>query len=109
MSSTSVEVLFNRLPELAAQIESKAALAVAKTARDVEAAAKSRAPVDTGALRNSITAEQLAALAWIVAVGAEYGIYQEFGTYKMGAQPFLVPAFNTAAPVLVAALKALLS
>ena len=29
---------------------------------------------------------------WIVGVGAEYGIYLEFGTSRMPAYPFLVPA-----------------
>jgi HK97 gp10 family phage protein len=109
VGATTVELVFNRLPELEALLEQRAGEAVAKAAHDLEAHAKSMAPVDTGALRNSITAEQFAALAWIVAVGAEYGVYQEFGTVKMGAQPFLVPAFNTVAPVLTAALKGLLS
>lgn len=29
---------------------------------------------------------------WIVGVGAEYGAYVEFGTSRMRAQPYLVPA-----------------
>lgn len=29
---------------------------------------------------------------WIVGVGAEYGAYVEFGTSRMAAQPYLVPA-----------------
>lgn len=109
MSGTVVELKFNRLPELIRRIESGAGDVVAKAALDIEADAKQFAPVDTGALRNSIKAEQLAALSWIVAVGVEYGVYQEFGTRHMAPQPYLVPAFNITAPVLTEALRRLCS
>lgn len=33
--------------------------------------------------------------AYVVAVGAEYGAYVEFGTSKMEAQPYLFPAART--------------
>jgi len=49
--------------------------------------------IDTGALLNSMQAEQdTGPMNWWVHDGVEYGIYQEMGTYKMGARPFLVPA-----------------
>jgi HK97 gp10 family phage protein len=107
VSVTTIELKFNRLGAIADELKRGAGAAVAKAAHDIEAQAKSRAPVDTGALRNSIAARQEAALAWIVAVGVEYGIYPEFGTYKMGARPYLLPAFNTVAPSLTKALEAL--
>lgn len=31
---------------------------------------------------------------YIVADGVNYGIHQEFGTYKMAARPFMVPALE---------------
>lgn len=31
-------------------------------------------------------------VAYVVGVGAEYGAYVEFGTSKMAAQPYLIPA-----------------
>lgn len=77
---------------LAAQALAKAGQIVRKTAFDIEGQAKADAPVDTGALRNSIQAEAEEALTWAVAVGVEYGIYQELGTYKMPAHPYLIPA-----------------
>ena len=33
---------------------------------------------------------------YTIADGVEYGIYQEFGTRRMAAQPFLIPAFEDA-------------
>ena len=65
---------------------------VAKTAGDVEATAKSLAPVDTGFLRNSIQAERVTDLEWEVNVGAEYGAYVELGTSRMAPRPYLTPA-----------------
>lgn len=47
--------------------------------------------IDTGALLNSIEAEKLAERLWMVRDGVHYGIYQEFGTYRMGARPFMLP------------------
>jgi HK97 gp10 family phage protein len=32
--------------------------------------------------------------AGVVHTTTEYGIYQEFGTVKMKAQPFMIPAMN---------------
>ena len=67
--------------------------AVTKTLRD----AKENAPVDTGYLRRSIFMEidqSGDSYTGTVYCGAEYGLYLEFGTYKMFAQPFLFPAFE---------------
>lgn len=57
----------------------------------VESEAKRRAPVDTGRLRASITHDSDATGA-IVGTNVEYAPFQELGTSKMQAQPFLVPA-----------------
>lgn len=108
MATTSgVFVVFNVLPEIAAAFPVKAAAAVATAAHAIEAAAKGQAPVDTGALRNSITANPEGALAWVISVGVAYGIFQEFGTYKMPAHPFLIPAFTRVAPTLISELSSL--
>ena len=102
----------------------KADAIVRKTAFQVEAYAKPLAAWETSAMRNSIyvvtsrTSEfneaAAAALekrpdAEIVEIPAptqlgvarvgpcvEYGIYQELGTYKMAAHPFMVPATEMA-------------
>ena len=59
----------------------------------VEGAAKAKAPVRTSHLQNSITS-QVKGLSCDIGTNVEYGIYQEFGTYKMAAHPFLVPALK---------------
>lgn len=100
--------LTSRLPVIAAEMRPKAALAVQKTASDLEGHAKQNAPVDTGYLQGSIQAEQVAELTSVVNVGAEYGVYVEFGTSRMAAQPYLVPAAETVRPAFIAAMKQLI-
>jgi HK97 gp10 family phage protein len=80
------------LERIAASIGGNADQALSAVAFQVEAEAKVRAPVDTGALKNSIHAERKRRGLYWVADGVEYGIYQELGTSRMAAQPFLVPA-----------------
>lgn len=52
------------------------------------------APVDTGALRNSIVSESHMEgdLTFIIQDGVLYGIFLELGTSRMAAQPFVTPA-----------------
>jgi len=64
-------------------------------AQAVTGQAKSRAPVDTGALKASISPEDKGDLLSWVSDGVEYGIYQELGTSRMRAQPFMVPAVES--------------
>lgn len=66
--------------------------AVLRAAMDAEGGAKIGAPVDTGALRNSIQARASGPGEAIVGVGMAYGPYVEYGTYRMKAQPYLAPA-----------------
>ena len=54
--------------------------------------AKAVAPVDTGALSNSIYSTMVGELTARIQATVEYDIYQELGTYKMAAHPFLAPA-----------------
>ncbi len=75
--------------------------AIRKAVRDTtEAAAeiaRTLAPVDTGALKDSITTfyqgNQFSSVGTID-VGVPYGIYQELGTRNMAAHPFLTPAID---------------
>ena len=65
----------------------------------IEADAKKNSPVDTGTLRASISSvvEDLAGHTVKAVIGSnvEYAPYQELGTSKMSAQPFLRPAIES--------------
>lgn len=98
-------IVFNHLPKIAAQLRPRAGAIVRKAAFDIEAGAKVRAPVLTGILRASIQTVMVTPLHYRVSVGADYGIYQEYGTVHMAAHPFLGPAINQVAPVFVMAMR----
>lgn len=54
-----------------------------------------KAPVDTGNLRNSIVFKvDSPSDSVIIGTNVEYGKYQEFGTSRMKAQPYLRPAVD---------------
>ena len=81
-----------------------AARAIRKTALDIQADAQVLAPVDTGALRNSIGVTMSGPLAAEIGPTVHYAIYNEFGTHKMPARPFMGPAFDRRSPGLEQAL-----
>lgn len=99
----------NQFPRIIGGMEQKASMIVRKTALMLEAEAKQRAPVDTGLLRNSIQAAQVAPFYWRVTVGANYGVYVEWGTRFMPARPFLLPAANVVRPQFVEAMRTVAS
>jgi hypothetical protein len=55
---------------------------VKKHAFAIQANAASEAPVDTGALKNSLAAEPIDPRNWTVKDGVEYGVFQELGTSR---------------------------
>jgi HK97 gp10 family phage protein len=86
------------VPELLARFARAAALAeVAEKAaidtlgNEVEVTAQAAAPVDTGALRDSIVYSD-----GVVSVGVDYAGFVEYGTSDTPAQPYLRPAADTA-------------
>lgn len=99
----------NNWPKIVRQLEDKADLIVRKTAMDLEAQAKVRAAVDTGIMRGSIQASRVAARHWRVTVGAEYGIYVEYGTRFAAPQPFMDPAVQAVWPAFQAAMRTALN
>lgn len=90
--SVSVKLDTARLDKIITELPGAANETVRSGAFAVEGRAKALAPVDTGALKNSIHSEQETSLLWHVADAVEYGIYQELGTSRMRAQPFMIPA-----------------
>lgn len=97
-----------KLMAFANSIVPKVSEAVAQGGLLVEGEAKALAPVDTGALRDSITS-QPAGMQCDIGTNIEYAIYQEFGTYKMRAQPFLVPALVNKSDEIVRLIEGALS
>lgn len=98
-------IVQNDFPKIIAGMEAKAEAIVAKTALDLEAHAKGRAPVDTGTLKNSIQATRIGPAHWRVVVGVDYGMYVEWGTANMAAQPFIQPAILAVTPSYLQAMK----
>ena len=70
------------------QIEAAAQMRVRSAAEEACAAAKGRAPVETGRLRDSIHVVQEGLTARVIA-GCGYAAAVEFGTQRSPAQPFM--------------------
>lgn len=108
---------YNHFPRIAAGLPDGVEAGVRQVAVEIAVDAAANAPVDTGALKASCTAEPLErgfvsaegltteGVAWAAMAGdtesaglrpdgrvVDYAIYQEFGTVKMAAQPFYFPA-----------------
>ena len=68
------------------------------SSKRIERMAKVKAPVDTGALKNSIFSAKAGNLTYKVTAPQHYAIYVEKGTRKMRAQPYLKPALYAERP-----------
>ncbi len=96
MAGVSVKVTSykdERLKEISTQLKK----GMTKACLLVERDAKINSPVDTGRLRSSITNRlevEENQLVGIVGTNVEYASFQEFGTSKMPAHPFLFPALE---------------
>ena len=71
----------------------------------IERMAKTKAPVDTGALKNTIFSAKAGNLTYKVTAPQHYAIFVENGTRKMRAQPFLKPALDAERPKLISNLR----
>lgn len=91
VSITGAEEAGNMIRERARQIQKNLHTAVSKSGLMVKSDARAACPVKSGDLRGSIRA-RTAGLTSTVAAGMHYAGYVEFGTYKMAAKPYLVPA-----------------
>lgn len=83
-----------RLDEIARNVKPRAQKVIKTSAFVIAGEASILAPYDTGALSNSLAAGvvQKGELLWWCQDGVEYGIFQELGTSRMAAHPFMVPA-----------------
>lgn len=99
-----IELDMAKLESIAANIPGGAGRVVQKMAQDCEHYIKNdfsptspsspgQPPaVDTGNLKNSVLAEDVSLLTWVVNIGAPYGVHLEYGTNRMAARPFVKPA-----------------
>jgi HK97 gp10 family phage protein len=107
--TVTISVTFDKFPQIAAAMPEKTSQVVRKAAFDIEGQAKNRAPVDTGALKNSISTEfEDNGLTGIIAPHVEYATFVEFGTKRMSAQPYMTPAAEAVAPAFISAMKQML-
>ena len=87
--------------KLANRIDVDTGHAVRTWAANVQRMSKAQAPVDTGYLRESIYSTRLGPKRWKVSVGATYGVYVEYGTRHMAAQPYFLPSIKEADKILI--------
>lgn len=87
------------LTKTGGQVGRRASVALHKTAFDVEATAKEFAPVDTGALMNSIGTDfygdgRFESMSAEIGPTVDYGAYVEWGTSTHAPQAFMGPALD---------------
>lgn len=88
INSTGLDGLIQRAPEIDPII-------CDLVSEDIQGGAKDRAAVRTGFMRDNIQRYVEGARFRVVAE-AGYSGFLEFGTRKMGAQPFVIPAVEAA-------------
>lgn len=106
MARTKISVRIDGIKETIAElslrdkrVEKAVKAQVGESALKIQEGAKERAPVDTGALRNSITVDFYErGLAAQIGPHMPYAPYVEYGTRKMAARPYLGPAFAAERP-----------
>lgn len=96
----------------AGRVGALGATVLKKSAAEVEAGGKSFAPVDTGALRNSIGTDfigdgRTGSMTAEIGPSVNYGHFVELGTSRMAPRAFMGPALDRAGPGFVAAMEQL--
>ena len=87
----------------------KVATVVKRNTAQAQRNAMKYAAVDTGFMKRSITMRvDVTGLAGYIAVGAEYGPYQEFGSRFQSGTPFMIPAAREQAPIFLNDLRNLI-
>ncbi|MFC0673549.1 HK97-gp10 family putative phage morphogenesis protein [Brachybacterium hainanense] len=108
--SAEFEIAARQFGAAAREVMPRAREAMKKALNDIRAGAQARAPVDTGALRNSITTATQGNQDYAIGeVGptVNYGGFVENGASQQRAQPYLRPATDAVIPGYEAALTRL--
>lgn len=87
----SIRVKYNRIDKVPQQLENAIEKALDETGERAVRIARSLVRVRTGALQGSIGYE-LSKAAMRFYAGKHYATYNEFGTSRMAAKPFMRPA-----------------
>ena len=104
-----VRIIFNDLPKIEGLLRSNAGRIVADTARAIARSAQAAVHVDSGALRDSIQASQVAPFNWQVTTGSmREAFYQEYGG-RGGPHPFMVPSAHQEEPRFVERMNGLIT
>lgn len=104
----TMTLLFNRIPEYAAQVKSEGEALVKRSAEAIVDGAQQRAHVITGEMRDSIHTEG-SGMDMKVVVGAKQGIFEEYGTVRRPAHPFFWPAAEAERPNYTAGWRSILA
>ena len=94
---TGLDSLMRKLDNMGGDVLDALDKAVRQTTEVARGDARQNAPVDTGALKGSISTEfdrNAESSTGTVYTNIEYGLYQEMGTVNMPAHPFMMPALN---------------
>ena len=94
---TGLDSLMRKLDSMGGNVLDALDKAVRETALVAQGDARQNAPVDTGALKGSISTEfdrNAESSTGTVYTNIEYGLYQEMGTVNMPAHPYMMPALN---------------
>jgi len=92
-----LDSLMHKLDRMGGNVLDALEKATKQTSLAAQADARDNAPVDTGNLKQSISTEHersAEAATSTVYTNVEYGLYQEMGTVKMAAHPYMMPALN---------------
>ena len=97
-----LDSLMAKLNAMGGDVLEALAESVATTGIIAQADARAMAPVDTGELKLSISSDiefSDTKVEAVVFTNAPHAIFQEFGTYKMAAQPYMKPAADASKSV----------
>lgn len=108
----NVRAVEGEIMRAAGNVGAKGAAVVRRTAHDIEARMKRTAPVDTGAMKNSVGVDfegdgRFASFAAEIGPTVDYAPHVEFGTTRQAPQPFAFPAADAVEPSFIAALEKL--
>lgn len=98
MFGAQVTIVYNNLPKITPALRREVSKVIKNSVEEGIQLAKDNAPVDTGALRDEIHAEDVSDLAGSVVSAIEYAIFNELGTVKMAPSPYMTPMAEVMRP-----------